>query len=158
MTPADGRFPPDVARLLLDAGWFPGRDVSAEVDAWLIRDAGKLEGLTLSPAARTFLVEFGGLTVPQFGPRGGLGGFASSYLPQPDAAPLGRSAAFQEWYDVAVFPVGWNDDDAELAIDDRGRLFFLHWSDEFLVGDSPDAGLIALIRGHEWPSVDPARL
>ena len=31
---AGDRFPPDVRMMLEEAGWFPGRDISAEVDQW----------------------------------------------------------------------------------------------------------------------------
>jgi hypothetical protein len=58
------RFPLDVGGILDEAGWFPGRDISAAVDQWEIRFADKLSGLPFFPIVRAALREFGGLVLP----------------------------------------------------------------------------------------------
>lgn len=151
---AEDRFPPDVRRVLDDAGWFPGRDVTAAVGQWEIRYADKLSGLPFFPVVRTALREFGGLALPQYGPGGKIGGGFASYL-HPTGGGVGTEAAqgFAEEYGNAVFPLGNSQDGpAEIVMDEQGRVFFLHWAEDFFVGAGIDNALIALIRGNDgWP-------
>lgn len=153
----DDRFPPDVTRVLHLRGWRPGRDASADVDAWLAAQAGELDGLTPSPAARALLNEFGGLWVQRFDRAGVLGGGTDNFL-YPD--PRGRlhlrlTRSFEAEHGFAVFPVGWSDDDeTELVMDANGRVFALHWVDDFLVGADPDTAIVNLIRSDRWAPAD----
>jgi hypothetical protein len=150
---AEGRFPPDVREVLEKTGWFPGRDMTAAVDLWLTRFADELAGLELSPAARAALVEFGGLQLPQFGrnKRPG-GGYTSYFHPTGGGVATDTIAAFIEEYGNPVFPLGNNaDGPSELVIDVEGRVFMLHWADDFFVGPDIDAAIIKLIRGGRMP-------
>lgn len=151
---AEGRFPPDVRSVLEKAGWFPGRDVSAAVGQWEIRFAETLAQLPFFPVVRAALCEFGGLVLPQYGPSGSLGGGFTSYL-HPTGGGVGVEAAegFAEEYGNAVFPLGNNQDGpAEIVMDEQGRVFFLHWAEDFFLGAGVDAALVALIRGNDdWP-------
>ncbi len=149
------RFPEDVRAVLERAGWFPGRSIAAEIDRWAAEvtahtsPAGNRH--ELFSAARAVLDEFGGLRIVQEGHGDALGRFpfafypAHNWLPDPDlyvefGAQLGRR----------VFPLGVHDDGpSELAVDEDGRVFLLHWSDDLLEGDTIDAALTTLIRGAE---------
>ncbi|MDG4762751.1 SUKH-3 domain-containing protein [Solwaraspora sp. WMMD406] len=148
---AVGRFAPEVRHVLQQAGWFPGRDVSASVDRWLASFADELAGLSVFPAARSAMVEFGGLTVPQFGLHGEPGGGFTSYLhPTGGGVVTDAARVFAEEYDDPVFPIGNHaDGPSELVMDAQGRVFLLHWAEEFFVAAGIDAALTALIRGDD---------
>ncbi|GIJ10550.1 SUKH-3 domain-containing protein [Micromonospora andamanensis] len=146
---AEGRFPPDVRYVLDRAGWFPGRDVSSAVNHWMVRFADELAGLECSPLARVALVEFGGLQLPQFGRSGRLGGGFMSFI-HPTVGGVVTEAAreFAEEFDNPVYPIGNNEDGpSELVIDAQGRVFMLHWADDFFVGPDIDSAIVKLIRG-----------
>lgn len=150
----DGRFPLDVARVLHFKGWQPGRDVSGDVDAWLARNAGRLDGRTPSPAARAALDEFGGLWVQRFDADGVLGAGSSSFFHpgRNDRPPSGITGTVA----LELFPIGWveDDDGAELAMDARGRVFALHGAGSSLVGDNLDAAIVNLVRSVPWPPAE----
>ncbi len=148
---AEGRFPPDVRHVLESAGWFPGRDVTSAVEHWMGRFADDLAGLDCPPAARAALVEFGGLTLPQFGRTGRAGAGFTSYLhPTRGGVVTEGARGFAEEYGTPVYPIGNNEDGpSELVMDARGRVFLLHWADEFLVGPDLDSAVVNLIRGGE---------
>lgn len=150
---AESRFPPDVREVLDRAGWFPGRDVSAAVSQWLTRFAEELAGLEFFPAARAALVEFGGLRLPQFGGDGEPGGgFGSALHPTQGGVLAAGSEIFTEEYGNPVFPLGNNaDGPSELVIDAQGRVFLLHWADDFFVGPDIDAAIVKLVRGGQMP-------
>jgi len=47
-----------------------------------------------------------------------------------------------------VAPIGDHEDGpADLVIDPDGRVFLLHWADDFVLGDSIEAALGWLVRG-----------
>ncbi|WP_028565419.1 SUKH-3 domain-containing protein [Salinispora tropica] len=147
---AEGRFPPDVREVLDQAGWFPGRDMTAAVDLWLAHFADELAGLECFPAARAALIEFGGLILPQVGG----GRYWSSIQPtRSNGVVTESSEVFAEEFDNPVFPLGNNDDGpSELAMDAQGRVFQLHWADDFFIGPDIDTAIIALIRGGRMPA------
>ncbi|MFG3419863.1 SUKH-3 domain-containing protein [Micromonospora sp. NPDC049460] len=157
---AEGRFPPDVREVLEKAGWFPGRDMTAAVDLWLTRFADELAGLEFFPAARAALVEFGGLRLPQFGGHGEPGGgFGSALHPTRGGVLAEGSEIFAEEYGNPVFPLGNNaDGPSELVIDAQGRVFQLHWADDFFLGPDIDTAIVALIRGGKAPAVSDVTL
>ncbi|GIJ29640.1 hypothetical protein Vqi01_48020 [Micromonospora qiuiae] len=146
---ADGRFPPEARHVLEKAGWFPGRDVTASVDHWMVRFANELVGLECPPVARAAMVEFGGLQLPQFGRSGRLGGGFTSYIhPTLGGVVTEAARAFAEEYDNPVYPLGNNEDGpSELVVDAHGRVFMLHWADDFFVGPDIDSAIAKLIRG-----------
>ncbi|RIV34352.1 SUKH-3 domain-containing protein [Micromonospora radicis] len=148
---AEGRFPPEARHVLESAGWFPGRDVTSAVDHWMVRFAKDLAGLDCPPMARAALNEFGGLVLPQFGNSGRLGGGFTSYIHPTRGGVLAESARiFAEEYGNPVYPLGNNEDGpSELVIDAQGRVFMLHWADDFFVGPDLDSAIVSLIRGDE---------
>lgn len=141
------RFPADVHRVLHGAGWFPGRDISAAVEQWETQHAEVLAGLPFFPVVRAALREFGGLVLPQ------EGGFTSYLHPTGGGVGVEAAEGFAEEYGNAVFPLGNNQDGpAEIVMDEQGRVFFLHWAEDFFLGAGIDAALVALIRGNDdWP-------
>jgi hypothetical protein len=146
---AEVRFPADVREVLAGAGWFPGRNVTAAVDAWLDREAGALGGLVPSAAARRALDELGGLVLPQYGPGGRVGGGFTSWI-----HPTDRSLAteylhgFGQRLGTEVFPLGYSEDEgANLVADAAGRVFMLHWAGDLLVADGIDQAIVTLVRG-----------
>ncbi|GAB1640884.1 SUKH-3 domain-containing protein [Krasilnikovia sp. MM14-A1259] len=155
---AGNRFPADVSRVLVDAGWSPGRDVAAAVDAWAQETAEQLDPFPFFPAARAALAEFGGLVLPQYDGDGKLGGgFTSHLYPTTAGFFADRAEGFDDDYGFAVFPLGFSEDDgAVIAMDEQGRVFFLHWGDEFLIGADIDAAVVSLVRGGPWPSAESA--
>ncbi|MEU8819266.1 SUKH-3 domain-containing protein [Actinoplanes sp. NPDC048796] len=135
------RFPRGVDRALRRAGWFPGRRV--DTTPW--RDA--VDGITMHPAARAFLAEFGGLAVD-------VHGFGRTAAKEPfevdPALCAGEEDRFREWSEIlgrSLYPLGELDHGRFfLGIDDRGSLYLV--VDWLAVFDGPaDAGLIALCRG-----------
>ncbi|MGW0505208.1 SUKH-3 domain-containing protein [Micromonospora sp. NPDC003241] len=146
---SEGRFPPDVRAVLEQAGWFPGRDLGASVDHWMRRFADEVAGLECFPAARATMVEFGGLQLPQFGRSGRLGGGFTSYIhPTRGGVTTVGAREFIEEFDNPVYPIGNNEDGpSELVIDAQGRVFMLHWADDFFVGPDIDTAIVKLIRG-----------
>ncbi|MEV6812280.1 SUKH-3 domain-containing protein [Micromonospora sp. NPDC051296] len=148
---AEGRFPPDVRYVLEKAGWYPGRNVTSAVDHWMVRFADELAGLECSPAARAALVEFGGLQLPQFGGHGEPGGGYTSFIhPTLGGVVTDKAHAFSEEYENPVYPLGNNEDGpSELVVDAQGRVFMLHWADDFFIGPDVDTALVNLIRGEE---------
>ena len=151
---ADSRFPDDVRTVLHEAGWFPGRDLTAGVDQWLARFADDLSGLEFFPVVRDALREFGGLVLPQYGRDGEPGGgFASALFPTRGGVATDAARAFAEEYDNPVFPLGNNEDGpTELVMDAQGRVFFLHWAEHLFVGAGIDTAVTRLIRGNngDW--------
>ncbi|QOC89818.1 SUKH-3 domain-containing protein [Micromonospora craniellae] len=146
---AEGRFPPDVRQVLDKAGWRPGRDATAAVNHWMRRFADELTGLECSPAARAALIEFGGLRLPQFGDDDDLGGGFTSFI-HPTLGGVATEGAreFVEEFNNPVYPIGNNEDGpSELVVDAQGRVFMLHWADDFFVGPDIDSAIVKLIRG-----------
>ena len=149
---AGDRFPPDVRQALDDAGWFPGRDISAAVDQWESKFADRVAGMTFFPAARAAMREFGALSIPQAGTTDG--GYRSHIFPTPGGVGIDGAEGFIEEYEHPVFPLGNNQDGpAELVMDEKGRVFFLHWAKNLYLGATIDAALISLIRWNDWPDV-----
>ncbi len=148
---AEGRFPPDVRRVLDRAGWFPGRDFSAGVNHWMVSFADELAGLECPPTVRAALIEFGGLELPQLDrPGEPEGGFTSYLFPTLGEIVTDKARAFAVEFDNPVYPIGNNEDGpSELVADAQGRVFMLHWADDFFVGPDIDTAIVNLIRGTE---------
>lgn len=148
---ARDRFPPDVRAALETAGWWPARDRAAVVTAWLATPqvATAFAGIDLSGAALAALAEFGGLRISQRGVgESADGGFASRFFPIPDRVGADGLRSFTARTGIAVAPVGDHEDGpGDLVIDGDGRVFLLHWADDYLVADSFDAALVWMVRG-----------
>jgi hypothetical protein len=144
------RFPPDVRMMLDQAGWSPGRDISAAVAQWEVQFAGRLAGMTFYPAARAAMREFGALRIPQAAAP--EIGYHSYIFPTAGGVATDRTEGFLEEYEHPVFPLGnYQDGPAELVMDEQGRVFLLHWANDWYLGATIDAALISLVRRGRWP-------
>ena len=147
---ARDRFPADVRAVLETAGWWPARDRAAVVTAWLATPqvAAAFEGVDLKGPAWAALVEFGGLRLPQSGPDSADGGFASRFFPIPDRVGTDGLTSFTARTGITAAPVGDHEDGpGDLVIDGDGRVFLLHWADDYLVANSFDEALVWMVRG-----------
>ncbi|MEU4423161.1 SUKH-3 domain-containing protein [Actinoplanes sp. NPDC024001] len=147
------RFPDEVAAVLRGAGWAEGRRVPEMAEAAIraVRGAGHEP----FPAAERALTEFVGVYLHQDGP--GVALRRSPFALDPTmAAPTARTlAAFARVLGVRLFPLGVEgEDDAVLAIDERGRVFAIDAGGEWFLGDDLDAALVTLVTGAEPPRVD----
>jgi hypothetical protein len=144
-------FPSDVRAVLEAAGWWPARDRAAVVTAWLATPqvATAFHGIDFRGPAWTVLAEFGGLRLPQRGVGESTdGGFASRFFPVPDRVGADGLRSFTERTGITAAPVGDHEDGpGDLVIDGDGRVFLLHWADDYLVADSFDEALVWMVRG-----------
>jgi hypothetical protein len=155
---ARDRFPADVRAVLEAAGWWPARDRAAVVTAWLATPqvAAAFEGVDFGGPAWAALAEFGGLRLPQSGvvPPGppaeapADGGFASRFFPVSDRVGADGLRSFTARTGITAAPVGDHEDGpGDLVIDGDGRVFLLHWADDYLVANSFDEALVWMVRG-----------
>jgi hypothetical protein len=148
---ARDRFPSDVREVLEAAGWWPARDRAAVVTAWLDTPqvATAFAGIEFPGPARSTLAEFGGLRVPQRGVGDSAdGGFASRFFPIPDRVGADGLRSFTARTGIVAAPVGDHEDGpGDLVVDGDGRVFLLHWADDYLVAESFDAALVWMVRG-----------
>ncbi|WP_306206003.1 SUKH-3 domain-containing protein [Actinoplanes sp. RD1] len=142
------RFPPDVHLILAKAGWHPGRNVSDTIDAWLERHAKFLREFPISDAARAALDEFGGLIVSSLVDR-----HRALFYPAAERLATMRASGFAEEYEDEAtyagpgFPLAFHENGpSELVMDRLGRVFLLHWAEDFFLGHSIDEALITLCR------------
>ncbi|MHA6762545.1 SUKH-3 domain-containing protein [Streptacidiphilus sp. PAMC 29251] len=146
------RFPAEVASVLAEAGWFPGRRMLPQAERW----ADALAGYTspeghrhaLFPAAVEAWAEFGGLAVALEGAGRAqartafvLDPMAGLYQPR-TLADLGRCL------EVPLAPLGVErDGQALLAIDSLGRVHSLDHAGEWFLGATMGQALSTLILG-----------
>ncbi|WP_178379812.1 SUKH-3 domain-containing protein [Cryptosporangium aurantiacum] len=143
-----GRFPEDVEAELRKAGWYPGRTVPA---ADLDRYAERLRALTaddpppveVADSARSFLSEFGGLTIERT-PED-----VWSIQPQDHSPVFDLFAYLEELLDQIVTPIGWvaAHYDTELVMSADGRVWLADFSNIYLLAEGGDWALVRLARG-----------
>ncbi|MCZ7422063.1 SUKH-3 domain-containing protein [Verrucosispora sp. WMMA2121] len=80
---------------------------------------------------------------------GRLGGGFTSYIHPTEGGVVTVAArAFADEFDNPVYPIGNNEDGpSELVADAQGKVFMLHWADDFFVGPDLDSAIVKLIRG-----------
>lgn len=134
------------------AGWAPGRQVpepTAEAIELVCRHVGRHgERHEPFPAAVDALTEFGGLAVST--DRAGVAVAPQPFVLDPTlaAATTETLADLGRVLDVRLFPLGLHgEQEAVLAIDERGRVFVLDDTGDWLVGDTIHAALDALLTG-----------
>ncbi|MBX6751352.1 MAG: SUKH-3 domain-containing protein [Micromonosporaceae bacterium] len=152
---AKQRFPADVYADITAAGWFPGRDVSASVRAWLDRTGLERE-LPIFDAAWKALAEFGQLTIPQRGPGGRPGGgFPTTFYPARYAPTTEEILDLSHELGIPLFPIaGHEDGPSHIVINERGRVFLLHDVGEFFIADTFDEAVAWMVRGWDTPPID----
>lgn len=157
---AEQRFTAEVREVLDGAGWQPGRDVTSWVSQWLAKvyaeDPDAERRLPLFPAARAALAEFGGLRFTQLSRVGYAGGgFRVELWPDVGRVLVDLFAEFGDGIGVPVFPFAWYEDGpSDAVVDENGRVFLLHPVGEFLLADSVDEAVTALVRGPELREID----
>lgn len=143
------RFSDSTLAALNDAGWFPGRTVTPQVERW--KAALASGGLRIFPAAEEALREFGGLRAGAW-----RAGEESAQMPfhlDPLLAQPDRNlfAAPSHLVSRPLYPLGEvADGHAFLAITDDGRVF-MFMEDLWLVGSTIHEALEALLEGKEKP-------
>jgi hypothetical protein len=159
----DNRFSPEVEKVLLDSGWYPGRVVEeSQLEQWYVLNWGAEIGYCrIFPSALKVLREFGGLSIEQDEP--GLTCYRSSFYCDPFKA-IGimdhRWIAFEWFLDTRLYPLGVkSSQDIVVAISQKGHVYFID-SDGQFVNENFDGALenfIIGIRGKDIP-VDDARI
>jgi hypothetical protein len=140
----------EVAETLAAAGWFPGRAV--DVTPWVQ----KLEeaGLVAHPAARAFLSQFVGLSVPDRGAGVTVRRAAFSFDPQSAEGDEDRFVDASAALGVSLFPIGELEHCWLLGIDESGDVYVV--SDWIAAYGSWDKALRSLVLGYKAPEIDVA--
>ena len=151
--PQPGRFPEEVAGALAGGGWLGLPPMAAEALAdrainRVVKVAGRHGRHRPFPAARALLRDFPSLSVPRRGP-----GVRRSIRPvtlDPLAAAhtVDVLAEFAEVVGARLFPIGVEArGDAQLVVDERGRIFGLDQGGEWFLGQTVDEALVGLMTG-----------
>jgi hypothetical protein len=154
------RFPDDVRAMLRAAGWFPGRDISVQVADWLSRvheeQPVAQELLPMFPVARAALAEFGGLQLEAQRRYGNPhGGFRIETWPDVGRVVLETYTDWAITIGASVFPLAWYEDgSSDIVVDERGRVYLLGLADNYLVAETVDEAIIALLRSAELTVFD----
>jgi len=137
------RFSLTTLEMLREAGWFPGRDVSADIQ--------QPAGFTLFPAALNALKEFGLLHIGRRGP--GVEFVRTPVIIDPMLG-LGEDERFIDLSEIIhtkLYPLGETEDrHGFLAIDEYSRVFLI-MGDLCFVGNTVDEGLENLLNGLKKP-------
>ncbi|MCX9189909.1 hypothetical protein C3Y87_00425 [Carbonactinospora thermoautotrophica] len=152
------RFPEQVAAVLREAGWAPGRRDEERARRWGLELSAyaSWDGRqhTFFAAAHDALAEFGGLAVKQSGPGAEVARSPFTLDPTRALHTAGTLAEFGRLLGTRLFPLGEEDDGtAYLAIDEGGRVFALDHAGEWYLGASIDEALVTLVTGRR-----PARV
>lgn len=153
------RFSPKLNEMLLDLGWYKGRDVSKKVDAWLDRmawawtpDPDDPPAYALTPAVRRVLNEFGGIVSYLSGPGQTMGRTPFEIYPVTGDEDLswwmGRVLHLGEVIEKQVFQIGEVERGVgALVVDEDGEVY-LAGPDFLYAGENIDMALAALLEGH----------
>lgn len=165
--PDPGRFPPEVANALVAAGWRPhiGDQIMAAAG---VRDVTAVPGAVhqheVFPAAVEALTAFPSLVGARRGPGAQVWISRFDIRPHTIAHTADTLADFGAVLGVRLFPIGTEQQDSILAVDERGRVFALDQAGEWFLGDTIDAALTTLLLGRAparvgddgtWPA-DPS--
>ncbi|SDY71728.1 YwqJ-like deaminase [Micromonospora pattaloongensis] len=154
--PDPHRFPPQVAHALVEAGWWPdfGDGVVARYQiAEVTGVAGLAHRHEPFPAAEQTLTAFPGLVSHRQGP--GEQVWIRPFRVSPSAAAhtADTLADFAAVLGARLFPLGTEEDDSILAVDEHGRVFALDQAGEWFLGATIDQALTNLLLGHAVPRV-----
>ncbi|TDB75804.1 SUKH-3 domain-containing protein [Micromonospora sp. KC723] len=148
--PVDGRFPPEVAQALADAGW-DQNPVNWALAEGAIEETCEVAGRThrhepFSAAERVFL-DFPAIVT--FRRRPGTQVWVRQFDTNPTwaAHTADTLADFGSVLGVRLFPIGSERQDALLAVDEHGRIFALDQGGEWFLGEDIDAALTTLLLG-----------
>lgn len=148
MTPPE--WSAETEDLLRKSGWFEGRDVSLDVEAWH-RILGVNDGFVLTESAARALREFGGLRVDAAG--AGVDRARASFELTPTLAwgESDRFATSEAILGESLYPLGeMEHGHAFLAITRSGRVFAIG-ERTYSIGSSIHRALESLVRGKRDP-------
>jgi hypothetical protein len=133
------RFLPETTAMLREAGWFPGRDVSNDLQ--LPPD------FTLFPAALAVLKEFGLLHVGQGGPGVEMARTTLDLDPMLAIYENDTFSDYEKDIQAKLYPLGEAEHGhAFLAIDERGQVYLL-FGKVYWISETFDAALDNLLNG-----------
>ncbi|WP_372410010.1 SUKH-3 domain-containing protein [Streptomyces luteireticuli] len=145
---------------LRTAGWRPGRDAGDDALLGMLTAVGTVsphgeQAWELFPAAERALREFHGLTIAPVAP--GTDVAATGCAIDPTAARFAPRTAgsFARAIGQRLFPFGRTEADTLLFLDEKGRLFAVDHGGWWLLGDSAEAGLTALVEGRAPRRIAP---
>jgi hypothetical protein len=151
--PQPGRFPDEVAGVLAFGGWMALPDEAAELLAdtaidQVMRVPGRNGRHRPFPAARALLREFPTLSVPRRGPGVRRAVRPVTLDPMLAAHTADLLAELAGVLGAGLFPIGVEaGGDAQLVVDEQGRIFALDQGGEWFVGASIDEALTSLLTG-----------
>ncbi|MFJ6195294.1 SUKH-3 domain-containing protein [Micromonospora sp. NPDC092111] len=154
--PVGGRFPPDVAQALADAGWDQNPLNWALVEGAMTETCEVTSAVhrheRFAAAERVFL-DFPAINT--FRRRPGVDVWIRLFDTNPlrAAHTADTLADFGAVLGVRLFPIGSERQDSILAVDEHGRIFALDQAGEWFLGDDIDAALTTLLLG-----LAPARI
>jgi hypothetical protein len=158
--PDDGPFPREVAKVLQRGGWFPGRDVSHEVEPWiaqLLVDEPFYAGQpAVVAAARRFLREFGNVWCEIDGPGREIRLDVFGFFPEVMADRPGRHEFDGPEMDAGapLFPIGYAPEEQELILIAPDDQVYIQRSVFTLkAGSDPAEAIVALVEGRPMPRV-----
>lgn len=145
-----GRFPEDVARALVDAGWEDSM-FNESLALGAIREtrevAGRRHQHQVFPAAVQALTAFPAVLSRRCGP--GQEVWISRFTTNPlhSAHTADTLAEFGAVLGVRLFPLGTERGDSIIAVDEHGRIFALDQAGEWFLGPDIDTALTTLLLG-----------
>lgn len=147
-----GRFPEPVAEVLRAAGWRPGSRDDGRAELWALHlsayAAPDGRHHTVVPAALGVWAEFGALKVPA--QPDGEQVASSSFVLDPFLVrhSVATLAGLAEAIGAALTPLGEEGDGAGiLAVDVHGRVFVCDHCGDWLLGETVDEAITALVLG-----------
>lgn len=150
MSMPEPRFTGRVAEVLTAAGWFPGREIGDAAEDMIARTvaAARAEGYAVTPfpALVAAVHEFGGLTVSKKDTGIAFPGNDFGIDPSAVARRFDIYADLETYTRTPCFPLGPElDESTTLAMDAEGRVFLLHYTGYYVVGQDIDSALAAFI-------------
>ncbi|MBO4207078.1 SUKH-3 domain-containing protein [Micromonospora echinofusca] len=149
-SPQPDRFPPEVSNSLVAAGWQPGFGDEA-LATIAIEETCEVSGVSRGhhpfPAVQQLLAMFPGLSSSRMGP--GTEVWISGFTIEPLSAAYSADtlADFGRVLGVRLFPIGTEQQESILAVDEHGRVFALDQAGEWFLGADIDTALTTLLLG-----------
>ncbi|MEO3744456.1 SUKH-3 domain-containing protein [Plantactinospora sp. B5E13] len=148
--PEPGRFPSEVGAALVEAGWRPqfGDDLLARnAIATVVETPGQRHRHTSFPAVESALTRFPGLVSARRGPGEQVWIRRFDLDPRAAAHTADSLGDFATLIRARLFPIGTEQGDSILAMDEYERVFALDQAGEWFIGSGIDDALTNLLLG-----------